>query len=206
MQSSLQACAFEECGTQVEVREWCKRHYGVLYRRGVLPEREPKLSYINVDKRTAECPKHGHVKLRIRTRKSGTEYYACRACERGDHKEDPVKARQRAYRWRAANPEKRKAQLRRNRVKKAKEVHGWVDDFEQADYEALLLRQNGACAICDTRPSSAKHLAIDHDHVTGKIRGLLCTGCNWALGRFKDDPARFDAAARYLREPTATSK
>lgn len=70
-----------------------------------------------------------------------------------------------------------------------------------ADYAALLASQGGRCAICDTTSpgrSGSKHFAIDHDHQTGRVRGLLCNGCNMALGALGDDPARLAAAIAYL--------
>lgn len=50
------------------------------------------------------------------------------------------------------------------------------------------------CAIC----GSVKSLSVDHCHTTGKVRNLLCTPCNTALGKFRDDPALLRAAALYL--------
>lgn len=67
-----------------------------------------------------------------------------------------------------------------------------------ADYQALLASQGGVCAICG-RPEHGRRLAVDHDHITGAVRGLLCRHCNLALGQFGDDPARIDRAASYLR-------
>jgi hypothetical protein len=77
--------------------------------------------------------------------------------------------------------------------------------------EEMLRDQNGACAICrrDWEDCvSAKrlryemrflqYLCVDHDHVTGKVRGLLCNGCNTAIGMFDEDARRFQAAADYL--------
>jgi hypothetical protein len=51
------------------------------------------------------------------------------------------------------------------------------------DYEDLLQQQNGVCALCG-QPETKRGgmLAVDHDHVTGRVRGLLCTRCNWAIG------------------------
>lgn len=62
------------------------------------------------------------------------------------------------------------------------------------EYDTLLDLQNGICAICD-RPSK---LHIDHDHATGKVRGLLCRSCNHGLGNFKDDTTILVSAIKYL--------
>ncbi len=68
----------------------------------------------------------------------------------------------------------------------------------QADYDALLEKQGGLCALCRQRP--AEH--VDHDHVTGRIRGLLCSCCNQALGNARDDIATLQRAIDYLRRTT----
>jgi recombination endonuclease VII len=65
------------------------------------------------------------------------------------------------------------------------------------DYDAMLKRQGGVCAIC--RKRSAERLCVDHCHVTRKVRGLLCRKCNFGLGHFSDDPDLVEAAAAYLR-------
>jgi hypothetical protein len=61
----------------------------------------------------------------------------------------------------------------------------------------LLLAQNEQCAICGG-DWDAKGPHVDHDHATGRLRGILCGNCNNGLGRFHDDPARLRAAAAYL--------
>ena len=68
-------------------------------------------------------------------------------------------------------------------------------------YQQLLDYQGGACAIC-LRPSRVRRLAVDHDHATGRVRGLLCRHCNYELlGWYKDDPAAFSRAINYLNCP-----
>ena len=70
------------------------------------------------------------------------------------------------------------------------------------DYARMLSDQDGGCAICgSTSPRNGKkvHLAVDHDHATGQVRGLLCDPCNNGLARFGDDPGRLLRAASYLR-------
>ena len=69
-------------------------------------------------------------------------------------------------------------------------------------FSLLLAAQQGKCAICDATeclPKSGKRqLAIDHDHNTGQIRGLLCTRCNVGLGMFRDELALVERAVAYL--------
>jgi hypothetical protein len=82
--------------------------------------------------------------------------------------------------------------------------YGVTVDFIEALYE----QQDGRCAICqetglrpaitEKRTSHVGVLRIDHDHGTGNVRGLLCNGCNLALGYMKDNPERLRAAADYL--------
>lgn len=68
----------------------------------------------------------------------------------------------------------------------------------------MVAAQGGLCAIC-RRPqtgrwkSRLKQLGVDHDHVTGEIRGLLCDGCNHGLGSFRNDPALLAAGIDYLK-------
>ena len=64
-------------------------------------------------------------------------------------------------------------------------------------YAEMLEAQGGVCWICE-KPPRARQLAVDHDHDTGEIRGLLCTNCNLALGNFKDSPERLRKAIEYL--------
>lgn len=61
-----------------------------------------------------------------------------------------------------------------------------------SDYDALWIEQIGKCAICDCVPQ--KELHVDHDHLTGRVRGLLCETCNRMLGR----SMHFSRALSYL--------
>ena len=72
-------------------------------------------------------------------------------------------------------------------------------------YLALFEAQDGKCAICGvteghrSKNSKVCRLAVDHDHRTGQVRGLLCNSCNRGLGRFKDSIENLEAAIRYLK-------
>lgn len=69
----------------------------------------------------------------------------------------------------------------------------------QQEYGVLFVAQLGLCVICEKPETVAgRSLAIDHDHATGQVRGLLCFGCNAAIGKFNDDPALLRRAADYL--------
>ena len=65
-------------------------------------------------------------------------------------------------------------------------------------YDQMVIAQQGLCAICGSACPTGRSLAIDHDHKTGEVRGLLCMDCNTAIGKFGDDPNKLLAAAAYL--------
>lgn len=64
--------------------------------------------------------------------------------------------------------------------------------------EAHWLNHNGLCDICRQPPNGERRLSIEHDHVTGKFRGITCDSCNKGLGFFKDDVKLLEAAINYL--------
>ena len=72
--------------------------------------------------------------------------------------------------------------------------------IDEVQYDAMLEKQGGGCAICGTPESNSKNhrLAVDHDHKTGEVRGLLCSMCNTSLGGFREDPKLLTAAIKYL--------
>lgn len=69
-----------------------------------------------------------------------------------------------------------------------------------ADWEALYDRQQGRCAICGAEldRTKSKDIHVDHNHETGKVRGLLCSACNRGLGFFKENPETLLDAFHYL--------
>lgn len=118
----------------------------------------------------------------------------CKGC-RGEYlaqrKDVDLADRRRRYR------EAGETERRRRRIKK----YGISDD----EYEALLIAQRGLCAIChlpetkrDYKYGTLCPLAIDHDHETGVVRGLLCNSCNRGIGLLKDDAQNVRRALAYL--------
>jgi hypothetical protein len=65
------------------------------------------------------------------------------------------------------------------------------------DYFQMLQDQNNSCAICKEK-EIGKYLHVDHDHLTGEVRGLLCKNCNHGLGNFKDKIENLNEAIKYL--------
>lgn len=115
------------------------------------------------------------------------EYYEANKAERvainsAWLKENPVEAKRAGRTWRDNNVESRK-----NKDLKCR--YGITSDT----YKELLAQQQGVCAVC-SRPETSKQdgkirsLAVDHDHKTGKVRGLLCKACNLAIGLLNDNP------------------
>lgn len=70
--------------------------------------------------------------------------------------------------------------------------------LSEEDYKNLLNKQEGLCAICKNVCKTGRRLAVDHNHSTGHVRGLLCTKCNNGLGNFNDDTEVMECAIRYL--------
>lgn len=67
-------------------------------------------------------------------------------------------------------------------------------------YEALYEAQGGVCYICQRATGKTRRLAVDHDHATGYVRGLLCKPCNSVLAHFRDDAATAWRAYDYLMD------
>ena len=66
------------------------------------------------------------------------------------------------------------------------------------DYDGMYLVQKGRCAICGQAGRRYADLAVDHDHASGRVRGLLCRFCNLGLAHFRDNAALLSTASTYL--------
>ena len=114
---------------------------------------------------------------------------------------------ERAKQWREDNIERFRENQRRMRANPEFKTRSRAGHLQRKyglsldQYEAMLASQRGTCAICTRPPGEGRSLHIDHDHETGRIRGLLCFRCNNSLGDLDDDPALLRAALRYLEPP-----
>ena len=124
-------------------------------------------------------------------------------------------------RWRERNPEKVKAKNDAYRAthqeyfRKGATVYNGRPDVKDrrknakllknygitlAEYQEMLDSQGGVCAICQEPDKRGTKLAVDHDHLTLKNRGLLCRQCNLAVGNLRDSPDIAKAATQYLEQ------
>lgn len=72
-------------------------------------------------------------------------------------------------------------------------------NMTKEDYERLLVKQNGVCVVCEDASKNTRRLSVDHDHKTGKVRGLLCMECNMVLGLVKDEVGILQNMIKYLK-------
>ncbi len=97
----------------------------------------------------------------------------------------------------------------RRRQERAEEYKGFElkknFNITLEQYNEILAKQNFVCAICEEKEKTVHHvtgrlksLAVDHDHVTGKIRGLLCQRCNRVLGKVRDNTDLLDKMKEYI--------
>jgi len=199
MRKEHDTCTMEGCGRPHKARGYCQTHY-MQFKRGLAPV-GPIRSRVSV--KPDECAedgcaepvkakglckahyqrllRHGHTMYR--DRKTAAKPCDIAACD---------------------NHSYAKGLCHAHYIKQRKWSSFGVDATR---YQEMLREQKGVCAICgkperapDKASGKTRDMAIDHNHETGAIRQLLCSNCNRALGRFRDDPALLDAAMAYLHK------
>lgn len=111
-----------------------------------------------------------------------------------------------------SDPEHKRVQSRKSYHKNTNYHKNWQlkkrFGFTLVEYQVLLTKQKGGCAICGGNKlyGDKKYLAVDHDHNTGVIRGLLCDPCNLGLGKFGDSLALIQKAIVYLKRQRRTKR
>ena len=104
----------------------------------------------------------------------------------------------RAKEWQAAHPERKSANYRKWMLRKR---YGITPE----QFDDLLAAQDGCCACCGTDTAGGQYgtFHVDHDHTTGKIRGLLCYPCNTGIGKLGDTLEGVERAASYMRRTSS---
>lgn len=116
---------------------------------------------------------------------------------------NPERAAERGTRWRAANRERvnelNRARGKRNRAHISERAYIRAYGITSAERDELFASQGFACAACGREDPGAKSWHTDHCHTSGKVRGILCHGCNITLGLVRDNPSTLDLLAQYVR-------
>jgi hypothetical protein len=163
---------------------FCQRHSGGKLLRTECPECNYGNKTVTLGKRksTEELQIHTCTK---RGEGTTTARY-CRACR---HRQYLV--------WRQRNPEKYDALKKKENAALAYRRYGLSKD----EYDSKLAAQKNLCAVCGKAQENNRgkdSLCVDHDHVTGKVRDLLCVKCNSGIGMFDDSVELLTAALAYL--------
>ena len=138
--------------------------------------------------------------------KDGLNWW-CKSClndySKAWTKANKEKRRKTEARYRKKYPEKYKEKTRRaqprRKVRRLQREYGIIPE----QLEKLKQSQKHVCAICLIPLGSGRVVAIDHDHATKKVRGILCNSCNRAIGWLLDSPENARRAAIYLENPPA---
>lgn len=150
-------------------------------------------------RRCTKCGKYKKLTEFYRQRSKASGYYCqCKLCvSKWMHlPENRAKKAASERKRKAKNRKKWNAKARGYYLKSRLKNYG----MGLSEYDHLLNLQNGKCAICGrNKPINGhKRFCLDHDHRTGKLRGLLCIKCNLGMGNFDDNPEIIKAALAYL--------
>lgn len=200
-------CSVEGCPSGVRARGLCVKHYNRLIRKGSTDDKRKNAG-------GAPCIVEGCDKPRRAFGRCDTHYRATRPKHRA-----PIEGRSCKFCGKPIPPEARVTRqfcdrqckeaevIASGRAQKAtrKSYYKTLYGLTQEQMDQMLSRQGGGCAICGATTWTGKHPVpvVDHDHATGKVRGMLCSECNQGLGKFKDDIAVMEKAIEYLRAHTS---
>lgn len=145
------------------------------------------------------CKKDFVFSCFFRSKSSPDGYdYTCKACRK-----------ERVYARRKANKDEYNSYMRKYNNEHIPSYTRYLREIKrrygcsQERYESMLVEQHNTCDLCPVKHNPTKpkgRLYVDHCHASGKIRALLCAGCNSALGYFKDDTTVLQKALEYLKK------
>lgn len=174
----MKNCVVVECAAAPRSKGYCARHYARVL-RGTNPH--AKEYYVGEDDR--ECKKCEEVKLDTEFSKSARNLRGyTRVCKECKRKEAADRMSSLEYR------ERERSKRDRSRVLK---LYG-------AEGITLYEKVKSGTASCDSCGTSQGRMCLDHSHTSGKLRGILCHGCNVTLGFMGDDPGKLTNLLAYL--------
>lgn len=170
--------------------EYRRKYYNA--NRDKILENCKKYREANIEKMLRRCRKYyethkNKIKEYRKKNKAEIEEY-----NRKYHKAHREREKECSRKWRKENREKVREVARKRSLKC---LYGITLD----KYNEILNSQGGVCAICKGVNKTGKSLFVDHDHKTGKVRGLLCHRCNIVLGHARDEINILEKAIDYLR-------
>lgn len=190
-------CGVDSCENSAVVQGMCRKHYMRLKRKGSTSDTRKNARRECIESGCGNlaaahglCDRHYRLSRYVPTTHEGRH---CALCS------DPIpKERNSRSKYCGMDCKIRATQSERNRRYRLKNKYG----LTESDFQTMLDGQGGGCAICHTTSPGgrAQQFCVDHDHTTGRVRGILCSECNNGIGKLGDDPALLEAAARYLRE------
>jgi Recombination endonuclease VII len=173
---AAKTCSVGDCASPLLALGVCGKHYRLQRKARVIQDLPA----------TKSCKRCGEVKP--------IESFSCHSSTKDGRKQDCRECHSKYH---------REQRLRNHRdvyrVYELKRKYG----MSLEEFNAMFASQDGKCAICGKTDFKGnirwKNLCVDHDHQTGKNRGLLCHRCNASIGYFEDDPGLLMKAIEYLR-------
>lgn len=174
----------------------CKQTHTPHTHRGPLPVRCPDCRSKHYAEKSRTWKLANPDKVRANKRASHARHREANNARSRDYRAANLERdHARSAEWRGRNPDRRKDWWLRTKF-------GITLD----DFNALMEKQDGRCAICRTTDPGGRWgtFVVDHCHKTDKVRGLLCKGCNQGIGLLCDDPGRLRRAADYVETDRRT--
>lgn len=163
------------------------------------------------EKKCSSCKEIKDISLFHKDRSTKDGFgWRCTPCKkiesRDFYEKNKIKIKETQRRYQENNSEKYAEMQKKSQNKYYKNSINKIKDrylksnygITKEEYEAMLSKQGGVCAVCGNTNRDGRMLSVDHDHTSGKIRELLCQYCNASLGMARDDIGILEKLRLYL--------